>query len=112
MLQSDPIARPDPAEETVAYGKAKTAYFDALRAAMPELENIATGKEPRGQEPRVGRTSDQSFLNGIDDNRTSLIGICLLVKKSRSESLARSAFGFGPTTTSSLTGTQSSFIST
>jgi hypothetical protein len=58
------------------------------------------------------RPSDQSFLNGIDENRTSLIEICLFVKKSRSESLARAAFGFGPTTTSSLTGTQSSFIST
>ena len=30
--------------------KAKTAYFNALRAAMPELENIATGKEPRPRE--------------------------------------------------------------
>jgi len=38
------------AEKTIAYAAAKTAYFDALRAGMPELENIATGKEPRPRE--------------------------------------------------------------
>jgi hypothetical protein len=31
--------------------RAKTAYFDALRSTMPELENIATGKEPRSALP-------------------------------------------------------------
>ena len=35
------------AERTIEYAQAKTTYFAALRAAMPELINIATGKEPR-----------------------------------------------------------------
>jgi hypothetical protein len=43
MLQSNPSPA-QLAERTVANAKAKTAYFDALRAAMPELENIALAK--------------------------------------------------------------------
>jgi hypothetical protein len=35
------------AASTIAYAKAKTAYFHALRVAMPELMSIATGKDPR-----------------------------------------------------------------
>jgi hypothetical protein len=49
VVQSDPSPG-EFAEKTVAYAKAKAAYFNALRAAMPELENIATGKEPRPRE--------------------------------------------------------------
>jgi hypothetical protein len=30
-----------------SYAKAKTAYFTALRDAVPELEDIATGQEAR-----------------------------------------------------------------
>ena len=48
-VQSDPSPT-DFAEKTIAYSKAKAAYFIALRAAMLELENIATGKEPRPRE--------------------------------------------------------------
>jgi hypothetical protein len=32
-------------EKTIAYAKAKTAYFDAIRAAMPEIEGIAIGDQ-------------------------------------------------------------------
>jgi hypothetical protein len=49
MVQIDPSPG-EFAEKTVANAKAKVAYFNALRAAMPELENIATGKEPRPRE--------------------------------------------------------------
>jgi hypothetical protein len=35
------------AEKTVSYAAAKTAYYHALRAAAPELTDIATGKESR-----------------------------------------------------------------
>jgi len=35
------------AEKTVKYAKSKTAYFNALREAVPELMNIATGREAR-----------------------------------------------------------------
>jgi hypothetical protein len=38
------------AEKTISYAKAKTAYFTALRDAVPELEDIATGREARPPE--------------------------------------------------------------
>ena len=31
----------------VSYLKAKTAYFNALRAEIPEMTDIATGRQPR-----------------------------------------------------------------
>jgi hypothetical protein len=46
MVQNDP-APAEFAEKTVAYAGAKTAYFTALREAMPELINITKGKESR-----------------------------------------------------------------
>jgi hypothetical protein len=48
-LQSDPSAA-DLAEKTIDYAEAKTAYFNALRAEMPEMMKIATGKEARPPE--------------------------------------------------------------
>jgi hypothetical protein len=38
------------AEKTILYAAAKTAYYEALRAAMPELTDIATAKKPRPPE--------------------------------------------------------------
>jgi hypothetical protein len=38
------------AANTIAYAEAKTAYCQALRAAMPELINIATGRQARPPE--------------------------------------------------------------
>ena len=35
------------AEKTIDYAEAKTPYFKALRAEVPELMKIATGKEAR-----------------------------------------------------------------
>jgi len=35
------------AQTTIDYAEAKAAYFEALRAEVPELENIATGKEAK-----------------------------------------------------------------
>jgi hypothetical protein len=49
MLQSDPSPTQF-AEKTIDYAKAKTAYFKALRAEVPELMKIATGKEARPPE--------------------------------------------------------------
>jgi hypothetical protein len=46
VVQSDPKPAKF-AESTIAYAKAKTAYFHALRVAMPELISVATGKEAR-----------------------------------------------------------------
>jgi len=38
------------AEKTIDYAEAKEAYFKALRAEVPELMKIATGKEARPPE--------------------------------------------------------------
>ena len=40
IAQSDPSPA-DLAENTVAYAHAKISYYNALRAAMPDLTNIA-----------------------------------------------------------------------
>jgi len=45
-VQRDPLPA-DFARNTIAYAQAKTAYFTALREEMPELINIATGRQPR-----------------------------------------------------------------
>ncbi len=36
-------------ERTLSYSKAKTAYFNALRAEIPEMTNIATGAGSRAR---------------------------------------------------------------
>jgi hypothetical protein len=42
----DPAPNPaEPAEKTIDYAEAKTAYFKALRDELPEIMKIATGKE-------------------------------------------------------------------
>jgi hypothetical protein len=46
MLQSDPSPA-ELAEKTIDYADAKAAYFESLRAELPELIKIATGKEER-----------------------------------------------------------------
>jgi hypothetical protein len=46
MLQSNPSPA-KLAEKTIDYAEAKVAYFKALRAEVPELMKIATGKEAR-----------------------------------------------------------------
>jgi hypothetical protein len=45
-VQGD-ISATELAEKTVSYAKAKTAYFNALRAEIPEMMDIATGRQPR-----------------------------------------------------------------
>jgi hypothetical protein len=61
------IAQSDPspaflAENTVAYAGAKIFYFNALRAAMPELTNIATG--PRARTHEVDKFRDAFHVAG------------------------------------------------
>ena len=46
MFQSNPSPA-ELAEKTIDYAEAKEAYFNALRAEMPELMKIASGKEER-----------------------------------------------------------------
>ena len=61
------IAQSDPspaalAENTIAYADAKISYFNALRAAMPDLTNIATGRETRP--PEVDKFRDAFRVAG------------------------------------------------
>src|SRR5271166_1436065 len=49
MVRSDPSPA-EFAEKTIDYAEAKEAYFKALRAEVPELIKIATGKEARPPE--------------------------------------------------------------
>jgi hypothetical protein len=49
-LQSGPSPA-ELAEKTIDYAEAKTAYFNALRAELPELMKIATCKEARPPGP-------------------------------------------------------------
>jgi hypothetical protein len=53
MLQSDPSPA-EIAEKTIDYAEAKAAYFKALRAEMPEMIKIATGRTPRARHLRGG----------------------------------------------------------
>jgi hypothetical protein len=46
MLQSNPSPAAF-AEKTINHAEAKTAYFKALRAAVPEMMKIVTGREER-----------------------------------------------------------------
>jgi hypothetical protein len=50
------------AEKTISYAAAKTAYYRAFRAAMPELTDIATGKKPRP--PEVDQFGQAFLLSG------------------------------------------------
>jgi hypothetical protein len=56
MLQSNPSPA-ELAEKTVDYAEAKEAYFNALRAEVPELMKIAMGKEARPPELDTFRRS-------------------------------------------------------
>ena len=45
-VQSD-ISATELVEKMVSYAKAKIAYFNALRAEIPEMTDIVTGRQPR-----------------------------------------------------------------
>src|ERR1700737_1150473 len=61
IAQSDPSPA-DLAENTVAYANAKIFYYNALRAAMPDLTNIALGRAPRP--PEVNKFRDAFQIAG------------------------------------------------
>ena len=50
------------AVQTISYARAKTAYYNALRNAVPELIDIATGKEPRP--PELDRFAEMFSVAG------------------------------------------------
>src|SRR5450432_3569465 len=76
-VQSDPVPA-DFAQQTIAYATAKIAYFDALRAAMPELMDIATGRKPRPPEvdkfAKAFQLAGESQETAADDATSDLLG--------------------------------------
>jgi hypothetical protein len=67
------------AEKTVSYARAKTAYFNALRDAVPELMAIATGKEARS--PEVDRFAESFSVAGEKQKKAADDGTAVLLKQ-------------------------------
>ena len=67
-LQSDPSPA-ELAEKTIDYSEAKTAYFKALRAEVPELTKIATCKEARP--PELDTFAAAFAVAGEDQEKTA-----------------------------------------
>jgi hypothetical protein len=57
------------AEKTIDYAEAKEAYFKALRAEVPELMKIATGKEAR--RPELDTFAAQFAVAGEDQEKVA-----------------------------------------
>jgi hypothetical protein len=75
-VQSD-ISATQLVEKTVSYEKAKTAYYDALRAEMPEMTDIATGRQPRPSEldkfPAAFTVVGEKKENAADEETSILL---------------------------------------
>ena len=67
------------AEKTIDYAEAKTAYFNALRAELPELMKIATGKEARP--PELDTFAAAFAVAGEDQEITADKETLLLLKR-------------------------------
>ena len=74
-IQSD-ISATRLVEKTVAYAKAKTAYYNALRAEMPEMIDIAMGRQPRPSDldkfPAAFSVAGEK-LERVTDEETSIL---------------------------------------
>jgi hypothetical protein len=66
-LPSDPSPG-EIAEKTIDYAEAKTAYFNALRAELPELMKIATGKEARQDQEQAADKETLVLLKRFSGN--------------------------------------------
>jgi hypothetical protein len=77
-LQSGPSAA-ELAEKTIDYAESKTAYFNALRAEMPELMKIATGKEARP--PELDTFAAASAVAGEDQEQAADKETLVLLKR-------------------------------
>jgi hypothetical protein len=78
MLQSDP-SPVEFADKTIDYTEAKTAYFKALRAAVPEMMKIAVGKEERS--PELDTFAAAFAVAGEDQERTADEETAILLKR-------------------------------
>ena len=77
-LQSGPSPA-ELAEKTIDYAEAKTAYFNALRAELPDLMKIATGKEARP--PEVDTFAAAFAVAGEDQEITADKETLVLLKR-------------------------------
>jgi hypothetical protein len=59
------------AAKTISYAAAKTIYYEALRAAAPELMDIATGKKPRS--PEVDQFAQSFSLAGEKQEKVLVV---------------------------------------
>lgn len=83
----------DFSEKTITYAIAKTAYFNALRDAVPELMAIATGKEAGS--PELDRFSDAFLLAGDRQEKAANDATEILLERFRGNpdvERARAAF--------------------
>jgi hypothetical protein len=67
------------AEKTISYAKAKTSYFTALREAVPELEDIATGQEARP--PEVDMFAQTFSVAGEKQEKAADEATAILLKR-------------------------------
>jgi hypothetical protein len=78
VLHSNP-APSEFAEKTIDYAEAKTAYFEALRAEVPELRKIATGKEARP--PELDTFAAALAVSGEDQEKVADEETAVLLKR-------------------------------
>jgi hypothetical protein len=67
------------AEKTISYAAEKTAYYEVLRAAAPELTEIATGKKPRP--PEVDRFAQSFGVAGEKQEKVADEATAVLLSK-------------------------------
>jgi hypothetical protein len=78
MLQSNPSPAKF-AEKTIDYAEAKTAYFKALRAELPEMIKIAISKEARP--PELDTFGAAFAVAGKDQEKTADEETAVLLKR-------------------------------
>jgi hypothetical protein len=78
MLQSNPSPS-EFAEKTIDYAEAKTAYFEALRAEIPELRKIASSKELRP--PELDTFAAALAVSGEDQQKVTDQQTAVLLKR-------------------------------
>ena len=78
VLQSNPSPS-EFAEKTIDYAEAKTAYFEALRAEVPEMRKIATDKETRP--PELDTFAAALAVSGEDQEKVADEETAVLLKR-------------------------------
>jgi hypothetical protein len=81
------------AEKTISYAAAKTTYYEALRAAAPELMDIATGKKQRP--PEVDQFAQAFSVAGEKEEKVAdEATVALLTKLPRNSDIEKAKAAF------------------